>query len=347
MKYIEESEYSSSSEEESGSDYSDSSFSREEREDKTILTKQPLEEFKAYKEESLLDSRPIFERKVHRKSSIPKKLRLNEKERSGEVFDITPDRLQKQKKMLKEPDLTRKRSATEKYNYDPHESKEYMNEILKSINNKNHLFLNPKYDSIFHGESMKIGKSIYVSSQGKKSIVNTFPQRQIPLRAVSLIQDGESEEDVSDPEISPFFEQAEESRFLRPEYRGSNLPLPADEFNAIGNSYCILDDVSENFSKINILPLAPEFKNVKNPQFFEEFYIVGVENMSLMSINSDQEIVRPSVLHIYPNTEEHEERHRIIKDFCFPTGVKIERIDLSKPDLDFEISDVSNFNNYF
>lgn len=88
-----------------------------------------------------------------------------------------------------------------------------------------------------------------------------------------------------------------------------------EEFNTVANSYFYADDVSEHFGAINTIPLVPEMKHIKRPRFYEEFYIVGVDKMTLMSLGKGYETVRPSLLYNYPNSPEHQERHKIIKDF--------------------------------
>lgn len=59
--------------------------------------------------------------------------------------------------------------------------------------------------------------------------------------------------------------------------------------------------------------MVPEFKNLKYPGFFEEFYIVGVEKLHLAAINKPLEIVRPTLLYNYPNNEENKQRNEVIK----------------------------------
>ena len=86
---VESQESSSSSDEEDSKEYTDSSFSREERQDKTILTKlttsdfkiyegckdYKVEEFKGYTDEDPKNlSPPVFEYIEDRKNSIPKRM---------------------------------------------------------------------------------------------------------------------------------------------------------------------------------------------------------------------------------------------------------------------------------
>ncbi|CAI2377780.1 unnamed protein product [Moneuplotes crassus] len=339
VKYIKEGESSSSTSEneDTGSDYSDSSYAREEAFDKTIVTRQMQEEFKGYLyEDSLLDSRPIFEPSPHRRK-LRRESNENENNAKKERLADTPDILSKGKKKIRPPTLNKKRSATMRITYNPTEDKQYMDDILKSVNNKNHLLLNPQYGSIFNGESIKIGRSIYLSSTGKKSILQPYPKCQVPLREVSYIPDDESLEILSG--YSPFEDKTDEFRMKRADSKEIFSPVNKEDFGEIGSSFFGNEDVSEHISQINLLPLAPEFKNLKNPKFMEEFYIIGVDDMTLMSLNSSHEIVRPSLLYNYPNSEEHAERHRVIKDFCFPIGIGVEKIDLSKPDLEIKISD--------
>ncbi|CAI2379235.1 unnamed protein product [Moneuplotes crassus] len=331
-----ESESSTSSkDEETDSEYSDSSFEREEAIDKTVKTKEMFEDFKGYlDEDSILDSRPIYDpvppRKSMRKSSITK-----QKEETKN-FDEMPEKLRKPEKEIRLPSLTKKRSATVKNPYNPTENKEYMEDIFKSINNKNHLFLNPQFGSVFLGESAKLGRSIY--SPGKKSI--------LPLSAtlpVHLREEGEpfgEEPHKNKQEVTPFQDKTDEFRIKRADSKGPFTSTGLDEYMDIQPSYFCTEDISEHCGEVKQLPLAPEFKHLKNPKFMAEFYIVGVDEMTLMSLNSRYEIVRPCLLYNYPNSEEHSERHKIIKDFCFPVGIEVERVDLSIPDLEVKISDV-------
>lgn len=83
--------------------------------------------------------------------------------------------------------------------------------------------------------------------------------------------------------------------------------------------------------------------NKKYEKFFEEFYIVGVDKMALGCLGKQFEVVRPKLLYNYPNNKEHSEKHNIIKDFCFSTGVPVQELDLSTPDLDTKINQASNF----
>lgn len=154
VKYIKEGESSSSTSEneDTDSDYSDSSYAREEAFDKTILTKQMQDEFKGYlDEDSLLDSRPIFEPSPHRRKQR-RESNVNKNEAKKERLADTPEILSKGKKKIRPPTLSKKRSATMRITYNPTEDKQYMDDILKSVNNKNHFLLNPQYGSIFHGK---------------------------------------------------------------------------------------------------------------------------------------------------------------------------------------------------
>ena len=112
-------------------------------------------------------------------------------------------------------------------------------------------------------------------------------------------------------------------------------------------------DTSELFTNINKVPLAIQSKNIdvgnynrKYERFFEEFYIVGVDELTLQTINNKQDIVRPTLLYNYPNHQEHSERHKIVKDFWFSSGVPVKQWDLSVPDQDSDISRVSIFKNF-
>lgn len=66
-----------------------------------------------------------------------------------------------------------------------------------------------------------------------------------------------------------------------------------------------------NFPKINELGNY----NAKYRHFFEEFYIIGVDSLTLESLNQSKVVLRPSLLKNYPNKAEHKERHDVIKDF--------------------------------
>ena len=64
--------------------------------------------------------------------------------------------------------------------------------------------------------------------------------------------------------------------------------------------------------------------NTKYDNFLEEFYIIGVDSLTLSSLNTEKVVLRPSLLTNYPNRPEHKQRHDVIKDFCFPTGIEVE-----------------------
>lgn len=64
--------------------------------------------------------------------------------------------------------------------------------------------------------------------------------------------------------------------------------------------------------------------NTKYTNFFEEFYIIGVDKLTISSLNTNKIVLRPSLLWNYPNRPEHKQRHDVIKDFCFPTGIEVE-----------------------
>lgn len=71
---------------------SDSSFEREEKDDRTIISKAPIEEFKAYFETNIDDSRPVYEYKITRKSKIK-----HQNTTPDRVFEKTPEVLASKK----------------------------------------------------------------------------------------------------------------------------------------------------------------------------------------------------------------------------------------------------------
>lgn len=80
--------------------------------------------------------------------------------------------------------------------------------------------------------------------------------------------------------------------------------------------------------------------NAKYKHFFEEFYIIGVDKLTLGSLNTSTNVLRPSLLKNYPNRKEHKERHDVIKDFCFPTGITVEEVDLATPSQDVKLNEI-------
>jgi hypothetical protein len=76
--------------------------------------------------------------------------------------------------------------------------------------------------------------------------------------------------------------------------------------------------------------MTPKKKNKpKASSYFEDFFVVGVDQASLEDINQDVCRLMPKNLFKYPAFEgggEHSERTRVVKDFCFPGGVLIKKL---------------------
>jgi hypothetical protein len=192
-----------------------------------------------------------------------------------------------------------------------------MDDLLRSVNNKNFLLLNPAYEKAYPlDQSVRVGKSVY-SSNNVKSLFTKFNLKEVPKREIDLntgrsFSSDESEED--------FVDRTKEYKKVKQENYVKKMTQDLDETE--NNETMYQQDLSEMNTKINSIPLAPRCKNetmgnynMKYSKFFEEFYIIGVERSNLDCLNSANNIVRPSLLFNYPNSPEHKERHKIIKDF--------------------------------
>ena len=82
--------------------------------------------------------------------------------------------------------------------------------------------------------------------------------------------------------------------------------------------------------------------NKKYASFFEEFYIVGVDKLNLSAINNEIDVIRPSLLYKHTMGTFHKDRDCVIKDFWFPSGIQVQEINLSKPELETSLNEVFN-----
>jgi len=189
-----------------------------------------------------------------------------------------------------------------------------MDDLLRSVNNKNFLLLNPAYEQAYPlDQSIRVGKSLY-STRPNQSQFKPYHLKEVPKKQLNMLSEHSSSDDED------FFGKAFEYRDIKHKhFTQKQIQLQNENLH---NETMYKEDVSEMTSEINSVPMAVKCKNEdvgnynKNySKFFEEFYIIGVDKNTLDCINSQTEVVRPNLLFNYPGTKEHSERHKIIKDF--------------------------------
>ncbi|CDW72193.1 UNKNOWN [Stylonychia lemnae] len=77
-------------------------------------------------------------------------------------------------------------------------------------------------------------------------------------------------------------------------------------------------------------------QKLKTTKFFEEFLIIGLDQESLDLIENKDDRQVPKTLYNYPQQIEQDhvlsERARVVKDFCFPNGVSVFKLDYNEKD---------------
>ena len=70
-------------------------------------------------------------------------------------------------------------------------------------------------------------------------------------------------------------------------------------------------------------------KKFKSQRYFEQFFIVGIDSASLEEVEKDACKIVPQNLFRYPSLDggdEVSERAKVVKDFCFPNGVLVKKL---------------------
>ncbi|CAI2375210.1 unnamed protein product [Moneuplotes crassus] len=225
--------------------------------------------------------------------------------------------------------------------YQPQESVDYITTLQKSINNKNVMLLSPRFEGTPYLEnSIKKGRKYYKDElDGANISANKSKMRINPLDLDQL--DYSASKNLNAEYNKSISTMLNGDTSVQPEFEESKYAF-GDDLNETGN---ILADTSElldmkipqiNKTKINDMGNY----NAKYHSFFEEFYIIGVDSLTLGSLNQPEIVLRPSLLKNYPNKPEHKERHGVIKDFCFPVGINVEEIDLSSPRQEQKLNEI-------
>lgn len=235
--------------------------------------------------------------------------------------------------------------------YKPQESTEYINSLQRSINNKNYMFLNPSIEGVSHLEnSVKVGKKYYqeddnellVCVSGRKDRLDSAREHkeQLDFSVVKNLDFEYSKKQFRGIQIADNFwlPSVEEGKYsigeasLKEAQDTGDITMRADT-----SEICETNLPFVSNTKVNELGNY----NTKYSRFFEEFYIVGVDQLSLGSLNSNKRVsLRPSLIFNYPGREEHKERHDVIKDFWFPNGIEVSKINLWNGDQESEINEV-------
>ena len=241
----------------------------------------------------------------------------------------------------------RRGTLAKKTNYQPQESIDYLNTLQKSINNKNAMFLSPRFEGTPHMEnSIKKSKKyyqedsegMYISGSKSKIKINLLDLDQLDYSAAKNLQNEYTKPirgiNMEDTVELPWIEEGK--------YTVSDVTL--NDQNETGNM-TLFGDTSELLDMKVPQFIEPKINDMKNynakyKHFFEEFYIIGVDSLTLGSLNQPNIILRPSLLVNYPSRPEHKERHDVIKDFWFPAGIKIQEIDLSSPKQDEKLNEI-------
>lgn len=278
------------------------------------------------------------------KSDKPDMFDLRREDRSNTFLSPLGPMFKKQKDKFKTG------TFASKFNYHPQESVDYMNNLQKSINNKNIQILTsgrmmtPRLENSMKKvrEYMHDTQDSFVwISSGKKDL----NAKRLDLNALDYSAAKNLEEvynkksirgiQISDSDYIPSFEEEGKYPMSEDYYK--------DGMDTVNNT--MYGDTSEiwepNIPVLNI-PKINELGNYNThyERFYEEFYVIGVDSLSLDSVNQPKVVLRPSLLKNYPNREEHKERHDVIKDFCFPTGIGVEQIDLGSPDQEQKINEI-------
>jgi hypothetical protein len=232
--------------------------------------------------------------------------------------------------------------------YKPQESVDYMNTLQKSINNTNiHILSSARRMTPRLENSIRKGRqyyedwdSIMVGSGSRPNLL--IKKLDLDILNSSIAKNLEDELNkksvrglhYADLDYIPHFEEGKYTisvDTIKEAHETGNITMYGDTSEVLEPNIPQL-----NFPKINELGNY----NAKYRHFFEEFYVIGVDSLTLESLNQSKVILRPSLLKNYPNKAEHKERHDVIKDFCFPTGIPVEEIDLSSPDQEQKINEI-------
>ena len=177
-----------------------------------------------------------------------KTMKNSSKKRSKENIERVDSKV---KKMLK------RQTVKVKNEYKPQDSKDYYHNLLKSINNRNYLLMNPQFEKVNpFRNSIKVGKGYYKNSKSvfsKKSKFKGIENKVIDLNVEpSRIVHG-----------ILHIESIDFSGKLR-EYRNSNFEdsdfqyLKDSENNFDSGTIISIWDVFENEAKINSVPWMPK-----------------------------------------------------------------------------------------
>lgn len=261
-KEVEPESSSSSTESESNSDSGDSSFEREQQkeneEEFKYYSHDPEELFESLKQDAAHRPSDASNKYDHTPEGLRKKLsrkaRRNmrrSKKRIGTVKD-------KPNEKLTRPLDFRRTTTYSRSIYKPKENREYMGEMLKSVNNTNHLFLNPIYDeSSKRTGSIRFGSSYYSKGMHKSSAYAGFHNRY-PARGIDdLNQEIGSKYPTGMPVDASidFLSKATEYRNSKQEAKKQYLS-EGDPEEAPPTM-----DSSELPHTINTVPLIPQSKN--------------------------------------------------------------------------------------
>lgn len=225
-----------------------------------------------------------------------------------------------------------------KTNYHPQESIDYLTTLQMSINNKNMMFNHMDLEGTPNlTNSIKKGRKYYqddgesvlmISGAKSKFKAAKLDLDVLDYSAAKNLQDDYNKKSIrgirlSEAEGLPEMEEGKYSigeGSLKEAFETGNITMYGDTSELFD-----MNVPQTNDPKVNELGnYNSKYKNV-----FEEFYIIGVDSLTLMSINTDKVVLRPSLLKHYPDRPEHKTRHDVIKDFCFPTGIPVEQVDLS------------------
>ena len=277
-------------------------------------------------------------------------------DKTGDIFEIR--RIKHETQTFKSPKGSIKDffgpkwgTITQKNLYKPQESAEYMNSLQRSINNKNYLFLNPTIEEANHLEnSVKVGKKYYhdednellICVSGSKSRLenSTMNKEYLDFSIVKNLDFDIGKKQLRGIKISenfwlPTVEEGKYSIGWESLIEGKdtgNMTMHGDT-----SEICETNHPFVLNTKINELGNY----NTRYNRYFEEFYIVGVDQLTLGSLNSNKRIsLRPSLIYNYPSREEHKERHNVIKDFWFPNGIEVEQINLANSEQESKLNEI-------
>lgn len=136
--------------------------------------------------------------------------------------------------------------------YRPKESTQYMDDLLRSVNNKNFLLLNPAYEKAYPlDQSVRVGKSVYTSNN-VKSLFTKFNLKEVPKREIDL---NTARSFSSDEPEEDFVDRTKEYKKVKQDYYVKKMTEDLDETE--NNETMYQQDLSEMNTKINSIPLAP------------------------------------------------------------------------------------------